>query len=321
MSAALLPGWKRRYCCVSSRGVVEWRRRGFTLVELLVVIAIIGVLVALLLPAVQAAREAARRSTCTNKLKQLALATQNYATTRSGELPPGTPGQGKHGVFTYLLPYIEQESLFDQIDLETTTYSARNDPMRFEVVDDYVCPSYPESPLIRDDPSASKNGALTTYQGNGGAFVEVRQERDPSPNYGALARNGVFRWGEKNRKLREVTDGLSNTYLFGEFVHTDRLPGLYSELPGNIRPWMGSPLLSGDNRVSYESKVAALTPNTPIDREADQWPFNHLPFGSFHPGGTLFSRLDGSVDFLVDGISLDLFKAGCSVSGGEVLDQ
>jgi hypothetical protein len=218
-----------------------------------------------------------------------------------------------------LLPYVEQQSLYDQIDLDLITFNARNDPMRLQVVDDYVCPNYPLEPLIASDPSASKVGGLTTYQGVGGAFVEQYQERDPSPGFGALARNGAFRWGNKTRKFREVTDGLSNTLLFGEFLHRDRLPGLYSEFPGNIRPWMGSPILaSANDRVSYEFKVAALVPNTPIDREADEWPYNHLPFTSLHPGGVLFALMDGSVKFVVDGVSLDAFQAAATVNGQEV---
>ena len=294
---------------------------GFTLVELLVVIAIIGILVALLLPAVQAAREAARRSQCTNKVKQLSLAVQNYASSHSDEIPPGTPGKGVHGVFTYLLPYIEQQALYDQIDIEMDTYNARNDPMRFEIVEEYVCPNYTLPPVILDDTSSSKIGALTTYQGVGGAFIEQYQERDISPSYGALARNGPFRWGEKTRRLKDVTDGLSNTYLFGEFLHRDRLPGLYSDFPGNIRPWMGSPILGDPEKVSYEFKVVTLTPNTKIDREADEWPYNHLPFTSLHPGGTVFGLLDGSVHFVSDDISLDAFKAGATINGNEVITE
>ncbi|WP_442484996.1 DUF1559 family PulG-like putative transporter [Aeoliella sp. SH292] len=301
----------------SNRGEVRRTRIGFTLVELLVVIAIIGILVALLLPAVQAAREAARRTQCTNKLKQLGLGVQNYASTYRGELPPGSPGPGEHGAFTYLLPYIEQQTLYDRIDIERKTFNARNDPMRMEIVDAYVCPNYSLEPIIRNDPSTSKIGALTTYQGLGGAFVEARQPRDVSAEFGDLSQNGAFRWGKKVRKLREVTDGLSNTLLFGEFVHTDRVPGLYSELPGNIRPWMGSPILAS-GKVSYEFKVSEFAPNTPIDREADECPYNHLPFTSLHPGGVLFGLMDGSVLLVADGVSTDAFKYASTVNGQEV---
>ncbi|QDU53906.1 DUF1559 domain-containing protein [Aeoliella mucimassa] len=299
---------------------MDKRQRAFTLVELLVVIAIIGILVALLLPAVQAARESARRAQCTNKLKQLGLAVQGYISSHSGELPPGSPGQGKHGTFTYLLPYLEQQAIFDQIDLERVTYRSYSDPMRMEIVPALICPNYPEEPILRRPGSPNTEGALSTYQGTGGAFVVSRQERDASPRFGDLPLNGVFRWGEHKRKLREVVDGTSNTLLFGEFVHVDRLPGLYSELPGNLRPWMAIPALSSpDDKVSYQFKVAAYAPNTPVDREADETPFNHLPFTSLHVGGTNFALLDGSVQFVIDDIDLDAFIAGCTIDGEEIL--
>src|SRR5690606_36930300 len=91
------------------------RERGFTLVELLVVIAIIGILVALLLPAVQAARAAARRSQCANQMKQMGIALQNYAATYGGTFPFGTPGSGQPGLFGHLLPFMEEEAIYDEI--------------------------------------------------------------------------------------------------------------------------------------------------------------------------------------------------------------
>src|SRR5690349_14786645 len=95
---------------------------GFTLVELLVVIAIIGVLVALLLPAVQAAREAARRSQCSNNLKQIGLGVQNYMSSKKDRLPLGYEGKttsfSKRHLFTAILPYMEQQSIYNQIDFK-----------------------------------------------------------------------------------------------------------------------------------------------------------------------------------------------------------
>jgi prepilin-type N-terminal cleavage/methylation domain-containing protein len=295
-------------------------RQAFTLVELLVVIAIIGVLVALLLPAVQAAREAARRSTCANKVRQISLAIQNYVSSHDDEMPPGVAGAGKHGVFTYLLPYIEQQSIYSQIDLKATPESSA---ARTTVIDAYLCPNYPDVPQFAD---AARNGAITTYQAIAGAFdpnvPRARQEKLISPGYGDLPLNGPFTWGVTPRRFKEITDGTSNTLVMGEFVHTDRDPASpYYELPGNIRPWMiGAPQLSAEtDRASYPMKVAEYTPNFQADRIADSVPYNHLPFGSFHPGGTTFGLADASVRFLSDDVEVIAYKAACTVNGGETV--
>jgi prepilin-type N-terminal cleavage/methylation domain-containing protein len=294
------------------------RRQAFTLVELLVVIAIIGVLVALLLPAIQAAREAARRSSCSNKARQMALAMQNYASAKNDQLPPGILGQGKYGLFTFLLPYMEQQQVFSQIDLKGNPEAS---PARTTVIDTYLCPNYDGVPQFQD---ASRNGAITTYQGVGGSFTDStkppsQQENLPSPGYGILPLNGPFTWGANPRRLKDFTDGTSNTFVMGEFVHTDRLPGAYHDLPGNIRPWIiGSPVVAtADDRPCYSMKVAFYTPNTKIDRLADSVFFNHLPFGSFHTGGTNFSLGDASVRFVSDDVDLNAFKAACTINGDE----
>jgi prepilin-type N-terminal cleavage/methylation domain-containing protein/prepilin-type processing-associated H-X9-DG protein len=298
-------------------------RRAFTLVELLVVIAIIGILVALLLPAVQAAREAARRTKCTNTIKQLSLAMQNYAAARRGEFPLGSPGQGEHGTFTYLLPYLEEQTLYDKIDIKRTTYNSVTDPQRYTIVWSYVCADYPENPVLQSTSNPTTEGALTTYQGVCGAFTEPHPNQLSSPAYGNLPLNGAFRWGPQPRRLKDITDGTSNTLQFGEFVHTDRLPGAYHDLPGNIRSWMGSsPVVSATSeKPSYVFKVAVYTPNTQIDRLADAVPYNHLPFGSFHPGVTNFSYVDGSVHAIADDVNLDVFKFACTINGGEVVPE
>jgi type II secretory pathway pseudopilin PulG len=290
------------------------------LVELLVVIAIIGILVALLLPAIQAARETARRAKCTNTIKQLSLAMQNYASARKGEFPLGSPGQGVHGTFTHLLPYLEEQALYDQIDVKLKTYKSVDDPQRYTIVQAYICPNYPELPVARNTGNANTEGALTTYQGVGGAFTVERQERLSSPGYGDLPLNGPFRWGPEPRRIKDITDGTSNTLQFGEFVHTDRLPGPYHDLPGNIRAWIGgAPVIT--EKASYVFKVAAYAPNTKIDRAADAVPFNHLPFGSFHPGITNFSYVDGSVHSVTDDVNIDVFKWSSTIDGEEVVSE
>ena len=294
-------------------------RRAFTLVELLVVIAIIGVLVSLLLPAVQAAREAARRSTCANKLRQQTLAIQNYASAKKDQLPPATLGQGKHGLLTFLLPYIEQQAIYNQIYLTTNPETS---PVRTTVIEAYVCPNYTEVPQFQDP---ARNGALTTYQGVGGAFRSdtpiQRQERLTSPGYGDLPLTGAFVWGTTPRKFKDFTDGTSNTLAIGEFVHTDVDPASpYHQLPGNIRPWIiSAPNLSADNRAAYSMKVVASTPNSPIDRNNGDVGYNHLPFGSFHVGGANFGLADASVRFVADGVNLDSFKYSATINDGDIV--
>jgi len=294
------------------------RRRAFTLVELLVVIAIIGVLVALLLPAVQAAREAARRAQCTNKVKQIGLAVQNYVSSSGGKLPPGCPDKVHHGLFTYLLPYLELSSLYGQIDIERKTYNTETDPQRMTPVDTFVCPNYPLAPFIDPATSNGREGALTTYQGIGGAFTVPRQESITSPGYGNLPYNGAFGWGLSPKFLKDVTDGTSNTLFIAEFFHADRLPGLYHEFPGNLRTWMTAAPSTND-KATYAIKVAEYTPNTPVDRVADAVPYNHLPFGSRHPGGTTFGAGDGSVHYISDDVEIEVYKHLCTINGEEAV--
>jgi len=311
------------------------RTHGFTLVELLVVIAIIGILVALLLPAVNAAREAARRIQCTNNLKQIGLAMHNFATTHDGELPPGNK-YTLQGFFSYILPYLEENSVFEQLRLSNGGFHRIDreevNPTRFKVVPVYVCPSFDIPPVIRG--RSWMNGALTTYQGVGGAIIGENLKPTPiSSGYGNIPFNGVFFWDRKEgentggnppwpfelpegRKLKEVTDGTSNTLAVGEFVHRDFQDGSYTQPPGNVRPW----ILGGHNYASYEFKVIEFPPNTPVDRDVDGVGFNHLPMGSFHPGVTLFLLLDGSVTAINDGIDLAVCQAMATVNGGEVFE-
>jgi len=294
---------------------------GFTLVELLVVIAIIGILIALLLPAVQAARAAARRMQCSNHLKQIGLAIHNYMSTHREYFPPGSPDYAAHGLFTYLLPYLEQGAIYEDIDLAGVPSSS---PHRNTMIATYACPSYTgpnPAPYTPGDLQKWYGGALTTYQAVGGALYEGQPTVD-GRGCGLIPTNGVFGWGA-NRRVSGVTDGLSNTLAVGEFVQRDRdTESFFHPYPGNVRPWIfgatGGSEAAGSNKCSYVFKVIEFGINAPIDRGLpDVVYFNHLPMGSHHAGGAHFLVADGSVQFLAETTDLRTYQALSTCAGGE----
>ncbi|MBL8852773.1 MAG: DUF1559 domain-containing protein [Planctomycetaceae bacterium] len=229
-------------------------RSGFTLVELLVVIAIIAVLMGLLLPAVQMAREAARRASCQNNLRQLGLATVNYESARQ-KLPPGytqsrinaagvvytggsTSGfsfQG-HSAFYYLLPYIEMSNVYDNMDSKIPLNNRVTDPTLFRastVIKMLLCPSDQLSGQSEPFGSGSTTEyyGMTTYKLNGGTrpifatsstndgmFMAVTLPRGHNI---AFARKAASAPLGKEIRIPEVLDGMSNTILFGEREHMD----------------------------------------------------------------------------------------------------
>ncbi|QDU88801.1 putative major pilin subunit [Pirellulimonas nuda] len=314
------------------------RRHGFTLVELLVVIAIIGILVALLLPAVQSAREAARRAQCSNNLKQMGLACQNYMGSSGEKLPYGYAGKPpappsrnfqKRGVFTELLQYMEEQSTYNQIVFDYTG-SPYSDPAANIVVDGFVCPSWTNPKIKSDAPFGFEyqNGALVTYAGVGGALTGGSNQEDLLSDGSSI--NGPFtievrsgaggaEYYGKQRKARQITDGQSKTALIGEFVHSDCAIPPLADPTSNVRPWYlagSQPSLSTIPSI-YGVKSLESTPNTCRQRNVTAvW--NVLPMGSFHPGVTQFAFVDGSVHTIADDVERDLYRSLATVDGGEV---
>jgi prepilin-type N-terminal cleavage/methylation domain-containing protein/prepilin-type processing-associated H-X9-DG protein len=298
---------------------------GFTLIELLVVIAIIGILVAMMLPAIQSARESARRTDCSNHLRQVALALGSYEALH-GCYPPGRVGCDRTGGpctgdsdrvgtsgFVMLLPHLELRNLYDVFDFNdgpwgyTSTWAASNAAaigMRPPI---FVCPS-DTSLAISQDTSVG-----TAYDAGGreaatGSYALVSGSIGPSVGTSEAAKyknNGVFYYLSEHH-YSDVLDGASNTLFVGEVVaaHTRDSSNIWSravrhmdclrttENPLNTRPGSGVTL------DLYGQSVNGA-------------------FASRHPGGAIFAFGDGHVTFLDDNIDLATYQALSSRSGNE----
>jgi prepilin-type N-terminal cleavage/methylation domain-containing protein/prepilin-type processing-associated H-X9-DG protein len=297
---------------------------GFTLVELLVVIAIIGVLVALLLPAVQAAREAARRAQCTSNQKNIALAVLNYEDANKA-LPSGTPFyDGCDGIttppkkinfhrisaFVLILPYIEQQALFAKYQLDLDPYIWMSDntgnnwhrrPGREELVEVrpaiYVCPSDLSERLHDDpDPGPIRNGLKPAT----GSYAFVGGSNGP-PTTGDSVKcknTGAFLYGYPV-ELEAITDGTSNTMFVGEVIDA------HTRISSNI--WSFASRHADSLRTT--ANPLNTTPGTGLRVTAGATTDQNGAFGSRHPSGATFAYGDGRVDFLQDEIDLAVYRA------------
>ena len=240
---------------ISSRS----RFRGFTLVELLVVIAIIGVLVALLLPAVQAARESARRTECLNNLKQLAVGTHNYHDTQNyfpaGRTTQDSAGRSMHSWSAHarLLPYIEESAAFDLVDFRASpTLAAKTTH-----IDTFVCPSEVTDRMVNSGNGTHQAGwGRVNYKSCAGSDVGTMIGGSPPQE----KNNGVFRTNEWIR-FPDITDGTTHTCLFAEAVLGDGDVNVV-EVPGD---WLAIAMSNKTRKQVYDACVALNPKNLSTD--------------------------------------------------------
>lgn len=339
-------------------------RRAFTLVELLVVIAIIAVLIGLLVPAVQKVREAAARLSCSNNLKQLGLATQNYESTNNA-FPPGlvssqlsVHNSDRTGWFE-LLPYVEQDNISLNYRREETWYAQVNHQAVGVQVKLFFCPSNRSKGSLdlransaRWNTNLPPEVGMIDYAMNKGATAAMHRSPERTP----LLVRGVFDVRSSENplgvRLAEITDGLSSTFVFGDAaggsslypIRDLRRPNstVTDELTGRValmdQAWGAASLALTDQ--PWYSSVFAVTAQYGLPPDPRDEPMNRRPgtptvyvmesvfdnsrgrqwvsgFRSLHSGGCNFVFGDGSVRFLREGISPNLYRALSTIAGGE----
>jgi len=288
--------------------------RGFTLVELLVVIAIIGVLVALLLPAVQAAREAARRSSCSNKMKQIGLAMHNYHDNYLRmPISYGTcAGAKRWGWIPMILPFVEEENIYNDLNFSQASWQGNNLQYLKQVHDGFVCPSNPLSDEIRQEENfgAGFEISQTDYSACIGDYVNSSGVGQ-TPAFGNVGcgnevRGVIGRWG-KSAKFRDITDGTANTFLVGEGVGAMCI----------TQNWGTQAFGTTSHPPNFMNRSLQDNLPTPGNPRWDE----SIGFRSYHPGGCQFTLSDASVKFISETIDGPTYRALGSRAGGEVLGE
>jgi len=315
------------------------RRTGFTLVELLVVIAIIGILVALLLPAVQAAREAGRRSQCGNNLKQIALAMHNYHDTLK-LLPPGNITVGNccgapswTNCFIAILPFMENSPLFNQYNHNQNNFHSTQTPVRTALVPSYQCPTDPNAAVKKIDRPESGPGSgidytMSSYRAVAGKYNGTNNKWDSGESMNGQAMfwrgplhvvSGPHSFGGVGRThcetLASITDGTSNTMLVSEF-HTKTRPRR-----GTFWAYSYTSYAAGSASDQARSRIPDYDRCTAIGGNGGADPCKRGLGASFHPGGAQASLCDGSVRFISNTVTIPVWQAIATIAGGEAVEM
>jgi prepilin-type N-terminal cleavage/methylation domain-containing protein len=307
-------GWRNRLGDKETgrQGEQNCNRNGFTLIELLAVIATVGILIALLLPAVQAAREAARRTTCQNNLRQIGLAVQQYAEANR-HLPPPKLGNTQFNTlgstFVVLLPYLEESNRFARYDLAKPADDPVNLPMTSQPIDVYTCPSM-QLPRNVPEPLCGEKLAYGSY------MISTRTDYF---NFNKL--DGAFanpvKDGQYALGFQHITDGTSKTLLVGEtnfslagwtWTGCDKLEG---GVKGGDHAWA-----QGYWALSW-GHMATSSPTVYNNSNEYLPPQSNRAFRSDHGGGVQFAMLDGGVRFLSNQSSPAVRAALVTRAGGE----
>lgn len=294
--------------------------RGFTLIELLVVIAIIGILVALLFPAVQAAREAARRTQCQNNLKQFGLALQTYHDA-NGQFPSAYVRSNFAFWTAAIMPFAELSTTFVTIDFDNRNWeSGSNLEALQQAVSMYQCPSsddYKRNHYIQDR-------APSNYLACGSGLVN-RESGPPSDSVKYMHDQDLdgFMYDGSRTKMRDVLDGTTHTVAVGEAINAPfRVANDYWQLPQVVDHWpIGSPSF-GSNEVSEVLGTTAAPINASRAKHDNYYvEERELCFASFHHGGAQMLMVDGHVKFVTDSIDAEVWSAVGTRAQQEVLDQ
>ncbi|UUO04379.1 DUF1559 domain-containing protein [Blastopirellula sp. J2-11] len=276
-------------------------------------------MIALLLPAVQMAREAARRMQCSNNLRQLGLALHNHHDVL-GWFPPSAledtlriSPQGR------LLPYLEQSALYDIIDWNQGWEQTVHDPIRQTQVSQFMCPSWGRS----DATYYYENGGwaygegekITHYvgvMGAKGAIMDTSEDYEylDEGSLGGFATNGAI-IRNKGLKARDFLDGLSNTFIVGEIAW---------DFGDEIEAWLGG-LSPGHTNAMVSKNLNYPLNSYRYDPSLNFRDLNDISFGSMHPGGAHFAKTDGSVQFYSETTNLSILKALASRADQEVINN